>query len=113
MDKKEASLTQIIRDPAKRRAWVKYQFHLQGRSMAQLAAEVGVERCTLYWVFKRPYPRMERIVADALGMTPQELFPERYDALGLPNRTIGRPRKYSVKDTDIKETRTAKQRKVA
>ena len=76
----------LFRDPVKRRAWVKYQVQLQGRSMAQLAADHGVKRATLYQTFQRPYPRMEAIIADAVGLTPQELWPERYDADGLPNR---------------------------
>jgi len=36
-----------------------------------------------------PYPRFERIIAEHLGLTPQELFPERYDADGLPLRGPG------------------------
>lgn len=107
MNKKDAFLS-IAQDPFKRRAWVKYQLHLQGRSMAALAADAGVERCTLYWVFNRPYPRMEKVIADALGVTPQALFPERYGPDGLPNRPIGRPPKSTNKDTEKKPVRQAK-----
>lgn len=98
MNTKDDYLT-TAQDPAKRRAWVKYQLHLQGRSMARIAASAGVERCTLYWVFKRPYPRMEQVIATALDLTPQQLFPERYGPDGLPNRPVGRPRKSTNKDT--------------
>lgn len=35
---------------------------------------------------------MEKALADALGLQPQDLFPERYDTDGLPNRRRGRPR---------------------
>lgn len=87
----------LIQDPGKRRAWVKYQVHLQGRSMAQVAADAGVDRRTLYATFTKPYPRMERVIADALKLNPQQLFPERYDTDGLPNRPRGRPAKSTVK----------------
>ena len=90
MTKLDSKTKALFTDPIKRRAWVKYQVHLQGRSMAQVAAEAGVRRQTLYQTFLLPYPRMEKIIADAVDLTPQVLFPERYDADGLPNRGKGR-----------------------
>ena len=89
----------LLRDPRKRRAWVIYQVSIQGRSLAAVAREVGVKKQTLYRAFDVPYPRMEKIIADAVGLKPQELFPERYDADGLPNRRMGRPRKNSTAET--------------
>lgn len=69
--------------------------------MAQVAEAAGVDRRTLYSAFLRPYPRMEHVIATAIGLRPQELFPERYDADGLPNRRMGRPAKKSaVKHTE-------------
>lgn len=99
MIKLDSRARRLIADPVKRRAWIKYQIHMQGRTMAQVAAAAGVDRRTLYTVFQKPYPRMEKVVADALGLMPQELFPERYDADGLPNRMRGRPRKSTAKTT--------------
>ena len=93
----DTKTTRLLRDPLKRRAWVKYQVQVQGRSLAQVAAQAGVRRTTLYQTFLRPYPRMEKIIADAVDMTPQQLFPERYDADGLPNRVKGRPKKSTSK----------------
>lgn len=88
----------LIRDPKQRRARIKYQIHMQGRMMADVARDAGVDRRTLYQTFQRPYPRMEKIIAEALGLTPQELFPERYDKNGLPNRMMGRkPNNSTVK----------------
>lgn len=88
---------QLFKDPFKRRAWVKYQIQLQGKSMSEVAAGAGVDRRTLYQTFLRPYPRMEKVIADAVDLTPQVLFPERYDADGLPCRPMGRPKKSTVK----------------
>lgn len=87
------TLKAIFSDPKRRRAWVIYRVSLQGRSLAHYAREAGVTRTCLYRAFIQPYPRMEKIVADAVGLTPQILFPERYDADGLPNRPMGRPKK--------------------
>lgn len=98
MNKLDNSIERLIRDPAKRRAWVKFQVQLQGRSMAQVAADAGVNRSCLYSAFFKPYPRMERAIAESVGLTAQQLFPERYDADGLPARRMGRPRK-SVTNT--------------
>lgn len=82
----------LIRDPDTRWAWIKYQLQLQGRSLAQVAHDAGVTRQCVYHVGHMTYPRMEKIIADALGMEPKDLFPERYDqATGLPHYRKGRP----------------------
>jgi len=86
----------ILKDPKKRQAWVIYQLSLQGRSLADIARGAGVRRQTLYQAFHRSYPRMEKIIADALGLAPGTLWPERYDADGLPVRRLGRPKKSTV-----------------
>lgn len=83
----------LLRDPIKRRAWVKYQIQMQGRSMAEVAREAGVKRTALYSAFKKTYPRMEKVIADALGLPPAVVWPERYDADGLPHYRMGRPKK--------------------
>ncbi|WP_167856063.1 helix-turn-helix domain-containing protein [Natronospirillum operosum] len=87
----------LLRDPAKRRAWVVYQVAIQGTSLAAVAREKGLARQTLYRAFDIPYPRMEKIMADAVGLTPQQLFPERYTKDGLPARRMGRPKKSATK----------------
>lgn len=107
---------ELIHDPIKRRAWVKYQIHLQGRTMARLAADNGVDRRTLYQAFQKPYPRMEKIIAAALDLPPKELWPERYDADGLPNRMMGRPKKSPVlsrKDTTIRDAGNVNKKRAA
>ncbi|HFQ91597.1 MAG TPA: nucleotide excision repair protein [Chromatiales bacterium] len=86
----------ILKDPRKRQAWVIYQISLQGRSLAELARGAGVRRQTLYQAFHRHYPRMERIIAEAVGLEPKTLWPERYDADGQPAKRRGRPRKSTV-----------------
>lgn len=99
MSKLDSKTLELFRDPEKRRAWVKYQVHLQGRSLAQVASDAGVKRSTLYAVFIKTYPRMEKVVADAVGLPPAVLFPERYDSDGLPIYRMGRPKKSATKYT--------------
>lgn len=77
----------IAKDPKLRRAWIKYQIRaVNGTSMAAIAAKHEMDRRNLYMAFVRPFPRAEKILADELGMTPQQLFPERYGHHGLPSR---------------------------
>lgn len=84
---------QLLRDPQKRRAWIHYQIGLLGLSVAEVGRQAGVSRQCIYQAFRKPYPRMEAILAEALDMPVQDLFPERYTADGLPARAMGRPRK--------------------
>lgn len=103
----------LLADPKRRRDWVIYQLRLQGRSMADVArkAEPPVRRQTLYNAFLTPYPRMEKLIADSVGLTPQQVFPERYDRDGLPVRRMGRPKKSTTKDA--KDSRARGSRNVS
>lgn len=108
MKKIDDETTHLLSIPEKRRAWVIYQLLLEGRSLAEVARGAGVKRQTLYHAFTRPYPRMEFIIASALGMTPQQLFAERYGSDGLP--LPRRPqtllsRHHGGKDSDLHEAR--------
>lgn len=98
------AMSQIVRPPKsiqahadKVRAWVIYQLAVQGRSVASVGRDAGVSRQTIHQVFARPYPRMERLIADALGLRPEDIWPSRYDADGLPVRRMGRPKKSTDK----------------
>lgn len=91
MKTKKQTLYDILRDPAKRRAWVIYQLSLQGKTLAGIAEKHGKTRSAIYNAFTKPYPRMEKLIADELGMLVCDLFPERYTD-GFPNRVMGRPK---------------------
>lgn len=97
MTKIDKATRELLADPAKRRAWVIYQLQLQGRALASVAADHSVSRQCIYSAFSAPYPRMEKLIAEALDLTPQQVFPERYDSDGLPARKKGRPRKISCR----------------
>jgi len=66
--------------------WVRLNLSLSGKNLEDLAKENGIKGKSLGTVFHRPYPRAERIIADALGLRPQDLWPERYGKNGKPNR---------------------------
>jgi len=83
----------ILDDPQQRREWIKQNLRQRGSSLAQVARDHGVSRDAATLALKKPYPRMERAIAQALGLAPQQLWPERYDENGQPNRPIGRPKK--------------------
>ncbi|MDD3518309.1 MAG: helix-turn-helix domain-containing protein [Chromatiales bacterium] len=98
MPRLDRTTKELLRDPQKRRAWVIYRLSLNGLSLASLARGAGVRRQTLYQVFATPYPRMETIIARALNLPPQELWPERYAPDGAPFRRRGRPKKSTYKE---------------
>lgn len=95
----------ILRDPLQRRAWIIYQMNLTGRTLTDLARENGVQRQTLYAVFHRRYPRMERLLANELKMKCQDLWPERYDHDGNPLTQRGRPLKNKSTTKKARDTR--------
>ena len=96
----DSATRKLLTNPVKRRAWVKYQLHLQGLSLAKIAMNAGVTRQTMYQAFSRTYPRMEKVIADVLDMTPKALWPERYDADGSPIYRLGRPKKSTSKTVE-------------
>ena len=81
-------------DQDQRREWIKYQLRVRGSSLSAIARELGVSRHAPRLALVRPYPRMEQAIADKLDMEPLQLWPERYDTDGQPNRTMGRPPSY-------------------
>ncbi len=86
-------------DAFARREWIKFQLRVRGSSLSAIARELEVSRHAPRLALVKPYPRMERAIANKLGLQPQELWPERYDEHGKPNRTIGRPSTYRHGDT--------------
>ncbi|MBU4276142.1 MAG: helix-turn-helix domain-containing protein [Proteobacteria bacterium] len=73
--------------------WIKYQLRRRGYTLTSLGREHGVSRHAVSLALRRPYPKMEAIIAKALGLPPAELWPDRYDQQGNPNRPLGRPQK--------------------
>ncbi|MGA7438616.1 MAG: helix-turn-helix transcriptional regulator [Luteibacter sp.] len=62
----------------------------KGWSLQQLALENGYnQRSSLSKALGSPSPKGEAIIAAALGVQPQIIWPSRYNSDGTPNRTRG------------------------
>ncbi len=48
------------------------------KSLAALSRENGLAAGTLNNALRKPWPRGETIIAQALGLTPAEIWPSRY-----------------------------------
>lgn len=69
----------IINIPHER---LKMELRLRGKSIASIARELDVFRSSVTLVSQglRRSEKIEKALAEAIGMTPQELFPDRYPA---------------------------------
>ena len=91
----------------------------RGSSIIKLSRQHGLSKGALSNALRTSWPRAEKIIADFIGVTPQEIWPSRYHDDGTPKRgahtrflwrkasrpasnhsTAGRPR-------NVKEKRTA------
>jgi Ner family transcriptional regulator len=63
-------------------------------SLKQLSREHGYAPDVLKVALRRPYPKAERIIAAALGTTPNSIWPSRYTVDGRSNRRPGRQPAY-------------------
>ena len=70
--------------------WIKYQLRRRGHTLTSLGRGHGVSRHAMGLALRKPYPKMEAIIAKALGLHLAELWPERYDRQGNPKRSMGR-----------------------
>lgn len=50
----------------------------KGLSLALLSRDNGLHSGSLYNVLMRPWPKGERIIADALGLKAADIWPTRY-----------------------------------
>lgn len=51
----------------------------RGKTFAQLGVENGLAKNTIRNALDKPYPKGEQIIAKAIGKTPQEIWPSRYE----------------------------------
>jgi Ner family transcriptional regulator len=57
-----------------------------GQSLAGLSVANGYHPTAAGKALKQPWPAMERLLATAIGLVPQEIWPSRYDSEGNPQR---------------------------
>jgi lambda repressor-like predicted transcriptional regulator len=74
--------SEVPTKPAVRRAWVRLKLAEKGIDLAEVAREHNLTRQAMYHALHHPSARVEEIIAGAIGITVQELFPERFTADG-------------------------------
>ena len=72
----------IPQNSVHRRRWVIYQLSLKGLSLRQLAIREGVTTQAMSGALMTSSSHLREVIATALGLTVQTLFPEDFDALG-------------------------------
>lgn len=60
------------------RADIVAALHKAGWSLRQLSLQSGLATRTLNGALDRPYPKAESIIAAAIGVAPDVIWPERY-----------------------------------
>lgn len=60
----------------------------QRETFASLAAKHGLKSTTVRQALDRPYLSAERIIAEAIGVAPEEIWPERYEQRAAKRRCI-------------------------
>ena len=60
------------------RAYIIAAIREKGSTLAQLSIDAGLHPRTLGNALERKYPKGEKIIADFIGIPPQEIWPERY-----------------------------------
>ena len=57
---------------------IKAAIEKTGWSLRQLSLKHGLAPNTMKAALERPYPKAERIIAEVLGLKPEDIWPERY-----------------------------------
>jgi len=60
------------------RGFLKFSLSTKGLTITDLAKTKGITGPSLCNAFYRPFPKAERIIADALNQQPWDVWPERY-----------------------------------
>ncbi|MBC7954222.1 MAG: helix-turn-helix domain-containing protein [Rhodospirillaceae bacterium] len=72
----------VPKNPAVRRVWICAQLRIRGNSLRKLAQTEGVSHQAMSAALMTPNAHLEPVVAGALDLTVQQLFPERFDRTG-------------------------------
>lgn len=80
-------------NPSARRGWLVYELKKRGTTVSELARREGVSREAIGTAMNQPASQIEKLIAQVLGYTPHQIWPERYDASGhrlIPTREPSR-----------------------
>lgn len=95
----------IPKNPAERRGWVIWQLRLQGSSLSKIARAEGVSQQAVSNALIAPSSHLETAIAKALNLTPEQLFPERFNGVHRLSHTRqvqrnARASKHNVEDAE-------------
>jgi Ner family transcriptional regulator len=68
--------------------YIKYRICEMFGSMTAMAHCYGLHQSVIPRAIRVPYPKVERIIAKGLGVTPEEIWPSRYNR----NELVSNPR---------------------
>lgn len=95
----------MAKKPAQQQDWhradIKASLEKSGWNMAQLSCANGYGRDSIRIALRTPWPKAETIIAAAIGVSPQTIWPTRYRPDGSPKsrrheRGIGRAKPRQV-----------------
>lgn len=73
----------MAKKPPAKKDWtpeyIKYRIRSKFASMSALAVLCGLHPTVIRRTLRVPYPKVERVIAEALGTTPADIWPSRYD----------------------------------
>lgn len=78
----DLSTVDIPKEPAHRRVWIIAMLRLRGTSLRQIAKDLKVSPQAVSNALLVPSRFIEKAVADALGISVEALFFERFDGAG-------------------------------
>ncbi len=78
---------------------IKAELERRGYTLTGLSEQFGFHRSAVSKALKKPWPAVERVIADALGVVhPRYIWPDRYDG-------DGRHKSERHKNTNMRERR--------
>jgi len=64
--------------------YIKYRLAEAGMSLSRLSRINRYAATSAAQVFHMPWPAMQKLIAEAIGVTPQTIWPSRYNEDGTP-----------------------------
>lgn len=65
---------------------IKAAIRQRGKTLEALSEEAGYSKSAISRTLAKPWPAVEKVIANFIGKSPREVWPDRYDELGRPNR---------------------------
>lgn len=59
-----------------------FELRTRGVTASEIASKAGMSRFTIYGGLERPYPKVNELIAEAIGVPRQTIWPQFYDAEG-------------------------------